>query len=454
MKTEVQNRRLLDREILRLSVPAVITNITVPLLGLCDTVISGHLGEVRFLGAIAAGSVMINSLFWLFGFLRMGSSGLTAQAYGAGSHDRVRGIFWQATLLGLLIGFTLLACNKPLCGFLLGVISPSGDVSELARSYFSIAIAGAPAILATSAVTGWMIGMQNTVRPMAVAISVNVLNILLSLLFTVVMRYGFTGIAWGTCIANWAGLALAIILALRIAPDRKLLCPWRLIWDSKTIKPFFKVNTDIFLRSACIMAVTVTVTAVGARLGSLTLATNAVMLQFFHIFSYFMDGIAFTGEALCGKFLGSGNRAMLRFSVNRLLLWGGVVSFLFFIVYLCLHNVFIGLITSEKEVVQAAAGYSIWIILIPLASGGAFIYDGVFIGITATRQMLAATAIAALVFFAVLFCNILSPDKIHPLDNNRLWAGFLAYLFFRGAVLATFTLFMRQFKKVNAAVQK
>ncbi len=340
----------INREIIRLSVPAILSNITVPLLGLCDTAIAGHLGADSFIGAIAVGSMMINVTFWLFGFLRMGTTGLTAQAFGADDAVALRTVFSRAVTLGAAIGTLLLLLMYPLREMLLTLISPDEPIRSLASRYYTIVLMSAPALLATNAVQGWLFGMQTTLIPMTVAIATNVINIAISLTMVLIFHTGFIGVAIGTLSANWLGLLLALILARRKAGG-KLWIPFRDVFtDREGLGRFFRVNSDIFFRSAAIMAVSLGVTAIGSRLGALTLAANAVMMQFFNFFSFFMDGLAFTAEALTGRFAGARDFGMLRRSRNALLWWSAAIAALFFGIYCFAPDPIVALITDSPTV--------------------------------------------------------------------------------------------------------
>ena len=423
----------INREIIRLSVPAILSNITVPLLGLCDTAIAGHLGADSFIGAIAVGSMMINVTFWLFGFLRMGTTGLTAQAFGADDAVALRTVFSRAVTLGAAIGTLLLLLMYPLREMLLTLISPDEPIRALASRYYTIVLMSAPALLATNAVQGWLFGMQTTLIPMTVAIATNVINIAISLTMVLIFHTGFIGVAIGTLSANWLGLLLALILARRKAGG-KLWIPFRDVFtDREGLGRFFRVNSDIFLRSAAIMAVSLGVTAIGSRLGALTLAANAVMMQFFNFFSFFMDGLAFTAEALTGRFAGARDFGMLRRSRNALLWWSAAIAALFFGIYCFAPDPIVALITDSPTVRADIRNYYLWLTLIPPLTVAAFIFDGFYIGLTATRTMLAATAVSALLFFGICFIHT---DGIALPDNGRLWTAFLAYLAGRGTILA------------------
>lgn len=436
-----------NARVLALALPAIVSNITVPLLGLCDTAISGHLGSPLFLAAISAGAMMLNVVFFLCGFLRMGTTGLTAEAFGAGNVVQLRQTFSRSLWLAAAIGLAVVVLSWPLCRLLQFVIGADPQVSALSRSYFMICIFGAPAQLGVMALSGWMVGMQSTVRPMIVAISINVVNILLSLLAVFPFGLGFPGVAVGSLCANWFGVALALILAAGLwkksAPEREglrslLLGPKR-VWRGGEMKRFFKVNSDLFLRSACVMGVSLGVTSIGARLGSDALALNAVLMQFFVFFSYFMDGFAFAAEALCGKAYGSRSRSSLYAAVRSLLGWSAIMALAFFLLYLFAGDAVVGLLTSEESVRHDATLMRIFILLLPPVSVAAFIFDGFYIGLIATRRMLLATFLALLAFFGIAFIppGVLSGTQtwLGLSGNQTLWTAFLSYLFVRGAYL-------------------
>ncbi len=433
----------LNREILRLSVPAIVSNVTVPLLGLCDTAISGHLGSEIFLGAIAVGSLMINVLFRLFAFLRMGTTGLTASAFGASDAAAMRDAFSRSLFLGLAIGFGMVIFQKALLSSMLWLVGADRQVSAVAAEYFNICIWMAPPQMAVMAISGWFVGMQSTLRAMIVAIAINVINIAASFVLVFPMAYGFRGVAVGTLAANWLGFLLALILAWRMAPEGGLWCGWKRLFHGGGLSRFFSVNTDLFIRSAAIMAVTMAVTAYSARLGAVALAANAVMQQFFHFFSFFMDGYAFTGEALVGRYAGAKDDGMLRRSVKYLLWWSAGIALLFFLIYMVGWQPVTALLTDDMPVRKFVAEYHIWILLIPPVTVAAFIYDGFFIGVTRTRAMLVATLVASAVFFAATLPFVRGDSLAPAFTNNLLWFSFLAYLLVRGGSLAAVWHFSR-----------
>ena len=429
----------LNKEILRLSIPAIISNITVPILGLSDTTISGHLGSELYIGAIAVGTMMFNVVFWLFGFLRMGTTGLTAQAYGARDNDECRKLLVRACALGLIIGVVILLLHIPIRWLLLLLISPEGQVADDASDYFNICIWGAPALLFNMAVMGWFLGVQNTVVPMIISVSVNIVNIILSLCFVFLFDMGFEGVAYGTMISNWVGVGIAILYVLKFYEWRfPKICRTDILQLSDMGR-FFKINTDIMFRSACIMAVSLTVTSIGAQLGALTLAANAIIMQFFILFSYFMDGFAFAAEALSGKFVGARDLHNLKRVINRLLLWALGVASVFTIIYIGGYKFIVSFITNEENVIATVDKYSLWLKLIPLVTVAAFIYDGIYIGLTATRQMLIATFLSAMAFLSICFIHPFGGNLIDLPQNHTLWIAFLTYLLLRGVMLGFYT---------------
>lgn len=422
----------LNREILRLSVPAIVSNVTVPLLGLCDTGISGHLGSEVYLAAISVGSMMLSVVFWLFGFLRMGTTGLTATAFGAGDAAGCRDVFTRSFALALAAGAILTTVQGPLMRVLLLFVSPGPEVAPLVERYFGICILEAPALLGTLAVSGWFVGMQNTVWPMAIAIGVNVVNIAASLLLVFRFGMGFEGVALGTLSANWLGLAAALGAVAFFTRKRGGFWNWRALREWKGPGNFFSVNASLFFRSFFITAVTLGVTAAGARLGAMTLAVNAVLMQFYTLFSFFMDGFAFSGEALTGRFQGAGNRGMARRSHKALLGWAFGMGVFFTLAYVSGITGMASLLTDEECVRAGVRAMWPWIAALPLVSVWAFIYDGFFVGALATSRMLWATMAASIVFYMTVFGPWHWPVEW---GNRILWSAFLCYLGLRGAIL-------------------
>ena len=422
----------MHRRIFAIAVPAIVANIVVPLLGLLDLAIAGHIGATAMIGAVAVGATMFNLTYWNFGFLRMGTSGMTAQAFGRNDRMDCASLFVRSSIVATAIGMAIVVLLVPLRELLLWAIEPSSNVRVLVVRYFGICVWGAPALLATMSISGWFVGMQNSVYQMIVSISVNVTNIIASLLLVFVFDAGFVGIAVGTLIAQWVGALLAFALAVRLA-RRHGLPQFRVSRDSFAgMGRFFKINTHIFLRSLCMMAVMLFFTSAGARSGDTVLAVNALIMQLFVVYSYFMDGIAYAGEALCGRYYGEGNRGMLRASVRGLFVWGAVVMCLFSAVYALAGGALTRLLTTDATVVAAFSDYRMWAGAIPIAGMAAFVWDGVFIGLTATRQMLVSLAFSSAMFFAAYFGIVACVSTDIGSANNVLWLAFVVYLASRG----------------------
>lgn len=424
-----EKRFQIDRAILAIALPAIVNNVTVPLLGICDTAIAGHLGDSRYIAAMAVGAMMINVVYWLCGFLRMGTSGMTAQAYGASDFGEMRRILLKALTIGLIISIVTIFIQTPLLKLLLIIISPEEEVRELASMYFRIGIWSAPAQLCVMAASGWFIGRQNTVIPMIISIGVNILNIVLSLLLVFVFGEGFYGIIIGTLVASYAGALSILAMAMhkiRSETSRVSGTTLKIAGDDKL--GFLSMNVPLFFRSACMMCVTLGMTSVGARLGAATLAANSVIMQFFLFFSYFMDGFAFAGEALVGKFVGAKDIRLLKQSVKCLLKWGVGMALTFFAIYSVAGEWIVSLLTDVESVRRIAKSMYVWLILLPPITVCAFLFDGIFIGLARTLTLFYTTLLASLAYFIITFANGLPA-------NTQLWTAFETYLFMRGALL-------------------
>ena len=419
-----------DRQILKIALPAIVTNITVPLLGLVDTAIVGHMGNATYIGAIAVGSMVFNLVYWVFGFLRMGTSGLTAQAHGRRDQQEIRSLLVRSQTVAMTIALLILLLQVPLRDMMLWLIGPTDDVRPLAVTYYHIVVWGAPAMLGLYGLSGWFIGMQNTRLPMVISISQNVVNIVASLALVYGLGMKVEGVALGTVVAQYAGLLTALVMLARYY-RRYARITGTVLRDWIMVSPmisFLRVNSDIFLRTLCLVTVNLYFTSAGARQGATILAVNALLLQLYLLFSYFMDGFAYAGEALCGRFWGARDNKAFREVMGRLFVWGAGMTVLFTTVYVAGGMPFLRLLTDEETVVQAAREYVWWAWLIPVAGVAAFVWDGIFIGITQTRGMLLSAAVASVVFLAGVVW--LMP----VMGNHGLWLSMLLYLAVRGIV--------------------
>ncbi|MCH5227016.1 MAG: MATE family efflux transporter [Muribaculaceae bacterium] len=426
----------INREIVRLSIPTVVSNITIPLLGICDTAISGHLGSELFLSAIAVGSVMLNVVFWIFGFLRGGTTGLTANALGAGSMLDISKVFYRSLLIAGSAGFLLIIFQRPVFNVLWWIAGSGEEIKQNVLDYFTIRIWGAPALLAIIAVSGWFVGMQNTYYPMLIAILTNVINIGSSCLLVYGFNSGFNGVAMGTLISNWSGLVIALVCVLWFLRGKIIRCSFRNLIQGEWLR-YFSVNGNLFLRSLLIICVTMGVTAFGARISTLTLAVNVIVMQFFQFFSFFMDGFAYSAEAMVGLKAGERDFPMLKQYTSRLLKWTLGTGITFSLLYFFGLDLFTSLLAESLNVREGVGSLTIWISLIPIVSCWTFIYDGFYIGITDTFRMMFSTFISALIFFGILFFNYFDGGGLSlETGNYIIWTAFLSYLLLRGVYLA------------------
>lgn len=421
--------RDIDKQIFGLAIPAVVTNITVPLLGMADLAIVGHMGNAVYIGAVAVGSMMFNVIYWIFGFLRMGTSGLTAQALGANDHRQVRHLLRQSITAALIIATLMIVCQRAIFHATTLIMQPDNTVTATVDTYFSICVWGAPAVMGLYSLTGWFIGMQNTRIPMYVSIAQNITNLLVSI--TLVFGFGLRieGVALGTMIAQWTGFGMALMWlkkSLAKVEDRDSDNPGMKCHHG--MLRFFAVNRDIFLRTLFLVIVNLFFTSFGSRQGTLMLSANTLLLTLFTLTSFFLDGLAYAAEALGGKYCGAADRKAFSTLTRRLFLWGIIVAIAFTLVFAFGGKPLLHLLTSEHDVISTALPYLPWAVAIPIAGVTAFLLDGLFIGLTATRPMLWSTALAAIAFFVLYFT--LAPT----LHNHALWLALIAYLAMRGMV--------------------
>lgn len=418
----------MHRKILHIAIPSIISNITVPLLGLVDVAITGHLGSTAYIGAIALGGLFFNILYWNFGFLRMGTSGLTAQAYGKRDEREMARVLTQAIAVALVAAVAILLLQYPLERLAFLLLDATPEVELHAVTYIRILIWGAPAILVLYAFYGWFIGMQNSRFQMYVAVSMNLVNIAFSFLFVYGWGMKIEGVAYSTLIAQYFGVLLAIILWIKKYGGLRTLFELKGSLRLDVMKRFFAVNRDIFLRTLCLIAVTAFFAYAGTRQGEVTLAVNTLLMQLFTLFSYFMDGFAYAGEALVGRYTGAKNVLQLKKVIKSLFGWGVSLALVFTLLYALGGNVFLNILTNDKLVISTASDYFYWVLAIPLAGFSAFIWDGIYIGATQTRYMLWGVAGASVAFFGIV-CLFSGTT-----NNHILWLAFILYLFLRGLI--------------------
>ncbi|MBQ2851921.1 MAG: MATE family efflux transporter [Bacteroidales bacterium] len=420
----------MNKTILKLAIPNIISNITIPLLGLVDMILMGHLGSATYIGAIALGGTIFSVLYSFFSFLRAGTTGFTAQAYG--SNDKTETIYslYRSICIGIPIIILILTLQNPIAKISQFLLDGSDDVKSLALSYFYIRIWAAPANIMLYCLNGWFVGMQNTKSPMFIAILINVFNIIFSILFVIVLKQNVTGVALGTVLAQYSGLTLAIILLIKDYRKYFIKIEKNILFDFKKIKRFFKVNTDLMIRSFLLIISIAFFTNQSAKLGDNILAINMILLQSFYIFSYFTDGFAYAGEALTGRFIGSKDAVSLKKTIKLLLIWGFSISIPFTILYGLFPSTFVKIISNDPNILEQIQPYYVYMIIIPIITFAAFIWDGIYIGATASKAV-RNTMIIASIFVFLPAWYILVPS----LENHGLWIAFLCFMLTRGIVM-------------------
>ena len=421
-----------NRKTWALAGPVIVSNVSVPLLGAVDIAVVGHLPGAHYLGAVAIGALIFNFIYHGFNFLRMGTTGLTAQSLGARDFVEVRAWLARAGLLALAIGIGLIAVQEPILWASLGIVDPGPQVRPLTDAYFSIRIWGAPMALLNFALLGWFFGIQNTRAALATQIFMNGVNIVLDLWFVLGLGWGVEGVAWATLISEVSAIGLGLWL-VRVNLKR-IGGHWHLerAFDGKRLTRMFRVNGDILIRSLCLQTAFIIVAAVGARMGDVVLAANAVLLNLHLFTSYALDGFANAAEALTGEAVGARNRGRFRDAVKATSLWALIFSVCFSGLYLALGTVFVDILTGVPEVRQATREYLLWAQLLPLISIWSYQLDGIFIGSTWTAEMRNGMA-ASLAVFAVALVPL-----VPAYGNHGLWLAFSLFMIARALTLGVY----------------
>ena len=420
------SRPSLNAQILHLAVPNLISNVTVPLLGAVDLAMMGRMNSLTAMGAISLGSMIFNFLYWALGFLRMGTCGFTAQAYGAGRMDESVLTLFRGLFIALCGGLLLWVLQSPIIRIALSAAAPEPALAEATARYVRIRIWAAPASIAAFAFAGWFIGMQDSKTPMWIAILINLANVAFNYLFIFVYHYGSDGVAIGTVLAQYTGLLLYIGFSFKKLTSMPHRFKWRAIAEPKALKRFLNVNSDIFLRTLLLIVVFAFFTARSTRFGSEILVLNTLLYQFFIFYSYAMDGFAHAAEALCGKFTGSGERQEKRKTVRYVFLWGLGIGLAFTLCYSLGFNAIMRLFTDDTLILGISRQYFFWIPLVTILGFPAFLWDGVYAGSLASKAMLLTMALSVLGFFALFysFCPLL--------QNHAMWLAMTGFLALRG----------------------
>ena len=468
--------RPINKDILKLAIPSILANITVPIVGMVDIAVAGHLtGEVAtMIGGIAIGTMLFDLLYWNFGFLRVGTGGLTAQACGRKDDKECARILTRALGISLAFALVLIAIQWIFVKAAFLVVDCTPEVRELASKYFYIRIWAAPATLSLMAFKGWFIGMQDSVSPMVTDFVVNGMNVLMSIVLALgiaamgsdssevleagivaggkrwlLRPLGFAGIALGTVVAQYSGLLTALVLLLakyfkRIFADFRL-SELRGLFTGPETRRFFVMNTDLFVRSLCFIAIYIGFTTISAGYGDLLLAVSSIMMKLLMIFSYFTDGFAYAGEALVGKHIGAGDKPMLRQSIRWTFIWSMAIAVIFMAIYHFAGVPMLRMMTSDAAVVEQSREYLPWLLLMPVIGCAAFTWDGIYIGATASREIRNAMLWAVVAFAAVWAAGMAmlefgwfgtSPVRYGILAMHVLMAAYFAHLLARTIYLS------------------
>lgn len=416
--------------ILRLALPNILSNISVPLVGMVDLALMGHMDSELHLNAIAIGGSIFSFIYMSFGFLRMSTTGFVAQAHGQKNQKQIIQVFSRAILVAFSVALLLMSLQVPIGKISTYLLGASPEINSEALKYFHIRIFAAPATLGLYAIMGWFIGRQDTKTPLLLALIINIGNIIFNLIFVFGFEMKSEGVAWGTLIAQYIGFSIGMFILIKRSYKMWSLWTWKDMWEASEIKKFFAVNRDIFIRTIVLLISLTFFTASSARMGEETLAINTLLFQFFLFFTYFIDGFANAAEALIGKQLGEDPKASLKPLVYKLFIWGFAISIPFSISYFLFGTEIMQILTDLPHIISATGPYIIWIGLLPVISFAAFIWDGVYIGATAAAPMRNSMLISSLlVFFPLYF--LLEPIW----GNHGLWISFLAFLLSRGLFL-------------------
>ncbi len=414
--------------VLKIAVPIVLSNATVPILATVDTGVVGQMGLAAPIGAVGIGGIILTAVYWVFGFLRMGTTGLTSQAQGAGRGGEVAAMLTRSLMIGLSGGLAMIVLQVPVFWAAFQLAPASAEVESLARDYMEIRVWSAPAIISIYGVTGWLIALERARAVLAVQVTMNGVNILLDLWFVLGLGWGVQGVALATFLAEWGGLALGLWLC-RDAFARPAWRERARVLDRAALRNMAAVNTDILLRSLMLQAIFVSFLFLGSDFGDVTLAANQVLLQFLHITAYALDGFAFAAEALVGQAMGARNRARLRRGALLTSQWGLAASLLLATGFALLGGTIIDIMAKAPAVQTEARAYLVYMVLAPIAGLAAWMLDGIFIGATRARDMRNMMAISLLAYVAAVLA------LVPMLGNHGLWLALLVSFLVRGVTL-------------------
>ena len=418
----VSERKNINRQILSLAVPSMLANITVPLVGIVDMAIVGHISDAVAIGGIAIGTMLFDLLYWNFAFLREGTGGLTAQAFGRKDVAAQGQLLTQGLFISVAGALVIWLIQWLYVSLVMLFVPCSTEVADFATRYFYIRIWAAPATLSAMAIKGWLIGMQNTIGAMVCDLTINITNIVSSYVLAYYSPLGVMGVAWGTLIAQYTGLITGLGIITFKYPEVIKLIDIRDSLQINKLKRLLVLNGNLVIRSICMLIIYVGFTSIASEYGDNELAVSAIMMKMFMLFSYFVDGFAYAGEALTGKYIGSKNRHLLVASIKWLFAWAVSVGIIFTLIYWLAGTDTIAILTSDPKVIEGSKPFVIWLVLMPLVSCTAFMWDGIYIGATAGIEI-RNSMIWAAISFVVVYATLFSAAGIHA-----LYAAYFAHL--------------------------
>lgn len=418
----------MNKEILRLAIPNILSNLSVPLLSSFDTALMGRLTELH-IGAVGIGAMIFNFIYWNFGFLRMGTTGITAQAFGRQDNKGIIETFGRANVVAVIVAIAILVLQYPIAEGSIFLMNISAEQRPIVEDYFYIRVWAAPATIASYAFMGWFFGMQNAVYPLIMTIVVNVVNMVLSYYFVTQLGMEAAGVAWGTVIAQYAGVLLALGLFFYKYSYLFQHLQRAVLLKKEAFREFLKINGDIFIRTFFLTFVFGFFYSQSAKGGDMILAVNVILLNYLNWMSYGVDGFAFASESLVGKYKGAGNDGKLKKAIRLSFVWGMALAALFSLAYWQGGEAILRLFTDQQDVILAATPFLFWMAIFPLLSTACYIWDGVYIGLTATKAMRSTMMIAFVIYLAIHFTFKELWD-----DNHALWLALLLFMIARGGI--------------------
>ncbi len=417
----------MNKQILHLAIPNIISNLSVPLLSVVDTALVGHLPNTWSIGAVAIGSMIFNFVYWGFGFLRMGTTGLTAQALGKEDPIESSLILSRAILVAFIAGILLIFTQTLIAGFSFRLVEASPQVELFARKYFYVRIYAAPATLGLYALTGWFLGMQNARYPMIITVVVNLINVALDAYFVMILKMDAEGVALGTLIAQYLGLILGLFFLFRKYPKFIRRFTFAQVTKKAKLTRFFKLNSDIFIRTLMLIFTFSFFTAKSAEFGDSILAANSILIQLWMVFSFGIDGFAFAAESIVGKFVGAKDTRKLKQAIRLIFIWGTGLGFGFSIVYFLFDQYILALFTNQNDIIQLALQFMGWTIIAPVINSFCYIWDGIYIGATASKAMRNSMILATIGFFIPAYYL-----GVNWMGNHGMWLAMILFMILRG----------------------